>query len=173
MALSKCLRCGYGGIEPFHICRETSEKERNMYETRKEKLGRLGEELVARILGGTLSENKYDDVKDMTLPDGTQVEVKTQARWVKQRAFTMDQTTTGRNLQKCLEVDRLIFVEPGARNQIRIFECIDRTYRVQRPRGKETYLFDINNMKLITTVIDADLCEEMISVLGTPRDWLV
>lgn len=139
----------------------------------KEKLGRLGEELVAEVLGGTLSADYYDDVKDMTLADGTQVEVKTQVRWKRENAFTIDDTITGRNLEKCLEVDMLIFVEPGKNNIIRLYECTDRSYTVKRPRGIKTFLFPINRMKLIHETKNPLLCEEMIEAANTNRGWLV
>lgn len=140
--------------------------------TRKEILGQLGENLVAELLNGTLSEDKYDDVKDMVLEDGTHVEVKTQARWSVKNCFTMDETYTGRNLQKCLEVDRLIFVEPGRNDIIRVYECHDRRYSLSNPRGKETYCFPVDKMDLLYEITDHDLCEEMIANCGTARQWL-
>ncbi len=86
-----------------------------------EKAGAITERLVLNHLGGTLSEDKYDEDKDIILKDGTFVEVKTQVRYKKENAFTIDQTPTNNNLHKCLKVDRLIFVEIGKGYIIRFF----------------------------------------------------
>lgn len=142
-------------------------------EDRREHLGRLGEELVAKVLKGTLSYEKYDGEKDMVFGDGTYVEVKTQPRWKNANCFTIDETVTNNNINKCLNVDRLIFVEPGLNDNIRIYECIDRTYAIKKPRGKETYCFSVDNMKLITTIVDKDLCNKMISLSNTDKAWLI
>jgi len=144
-----------------------------LMEDRREHLGRLGEELVAKVLNGTLSHEKYDGEKDMVLGDGTYVEVKTQVRWKIPNCFTIDETVTNNNINKCLNVDRLIFVEPGLNNEIRIFEAVDRKYSIKKPRGKKTYCFGIDDMKLIATVTNKGLCEEMISLSKTDRSWLI
>jgi hypothetical protein len=139
--------------------------------TNKEKLGKIGEEIVSHFLNGTLSENKYDDKKDMIV-DGKFVEVKTQPRWKKENSFTVDESKTQNNFFKCLTVDRLIFVEPGKNDEIRIFECTDRSYRIMHPRKIETYLFDVSKMKLLISFKNHQICEQMISLSNTPRCWL-
>jgi len=138
----------------------------------KEELGLLGEKLVSKILGGTLSEDKYDMEKDLVLRDGTNVEVKTQPRWKMANCFTIDETHTENNIHKCLNVDRLFFVEPGLNDAIRVFECTDRSYSIRSPRGKRTYCFDIDNMTLVKTIHNKEICDRMISLSKTPLRWL-
>ena len=69
-------------------------------------LGYIGECVVAKYFGATMSKDRYDDEKDMILPDGTFAEVKTQNRFKCINAFTVDADKSS-NLNKCLTVDKL------------------------------------------------------------------
>jgi hypothetical protein len=111
----------------------------------------------------------------MTLPCGASVEVKTQVRWVKENSFTVSKTKTNNNIKKCVEVDRLIFVEPGRSDNIRFYECVDRSYStiLEEFTNSERYLFDIKKMKLIKTVKNKKVCNAMIKLSKTNKLWLV
>ena len=134
--------------------------------TNKEMLGKLGEDLVAKLLGATLSENKYDSVKDMTQLDGTKVEVKTQNRHPN-GSFTVNAMHVT-NLNKCLSVDRLIFVEYDQSNTIKVFECTDRKYRLvntkptrREPEGRIMVCWPIDKMTKLAEFEDAPLARQM------------
>lgn len=140
--------------------------------TNKEKLGKLGEDLVASILGGKLSENKYDTVKDMTAL-GKNVEVKTQNRHPN-GSFTVNaQHQT--NLRKCLSVDRLIFVEYDSTPNIKIYECTDRenytmvsTRPTQyEPNGRVMVCWPISKMTHLRTISNPVLAQEMRELSGS------
>ena len=142
------------------------------YTTNKEKLGKLGEDLVASILGGSLSENKYDTVKDMTAL-GKNIEVKTQNRHPN-GSFTVNaQHQT--NLKKCLSVDRLIFVEYDATSDIKIFECTDReNYNMvstrptsYEPQGRVMVCWPISKMTHLRTVNNPVLAQRMRELSGS------
>ena len=142
------------------------------YTTNKEKLGKLGEDLVASILGGSLSENKYDTVKDMTAL-GKNIEVKTQNRHPN-GSFTVNaQHQT--NLKKCLSVDRLIFVEYDATSDIKIFECLDREgYNMvstrptsYEPQGRVMVCWPISKMTHLSTVNNPVLAQRMRELSGS------
>ena len=139
---------------------------------RKELIGEIGEKHVIERLGGTLSEDKYDTEKDLTLPNGQKAEVKTQARWKTENSFTVDETYTNNNLRKCLNVEKLFFVEPGKNRTIRIYEALSREYRIKYPRNIETYLFSVNNMKLIDEVKDEEKWANLVSLIKTKMEWL-
>ena len=139
----------------------------------REKLGLIGEKIVAHYFGGILSENKFDEEKDMTLPDGSYAEVKTQIRWNLEHSFTVSSTVTENNIKKCVNVDRLFFVEPGRNKVIRIYECTDRKYKVKYPRNKKTYLFDINKMTLVHSFTNEKIWNEMTKLVQTPLKYLV
>lgn len=89
-------------------------------------LGSIGEGLVAEYFRSknytvTLSEDKFDSVKDMTI-DGKTVEVKTLVPIYKFNAFCLPVS----QWRKCEEVDRLIFVKVPDKNNydIVIYESI-------------------------------------------------
>ena len=76
------------------------------------KIGRIGEELVKEVLSEsgdmvTLSESKFDSVKDMIINDKFTVEVKTLVPIKKYNAFALGSS----QWRKCDEVDHLFFVE--------------------------------------------------------------
>lgn len=137
--------------------------------TNKEKLGYLGEKLVANILNLTLSENKYDPEKD-GIVNGTSilVEIKTQNRHPL-GFFTVD-TAYQNQLPKCLKVDRLIFVEYDESSKIKIWECHDRTYKIITTRaGKRMAGWKISDMKLIHTENNSYLAEKMRKLSGAKQ----
>lgn len=138
--------------------------------TNKEKLGKLGETLVAKLLNAKLSAYKFDSEKDMTTIHGanieTKIEVKTQNRHPN-GSFTVNAMHVT-NLNKCLSVDRLIFVEYDQTNTIKVFECTDRKYRIvntkptrREPEGRIMVCWPINKMTLLTEIEDAALAKEM------------
>ena len=138
--------------------------------TRNERIGQIGEDLVQELLGGTLSEDKYDMDKDLTLEDGTEVEVKTQARWVKENAFTI--TANSHNLQKCLDVDRLIFVEYGKNDNILIWEDNIRKHKVMRTPTGQRAVFPRSQMRIIATLDKPQEAAELRSLSGTDIKWM-
>lgn len=113
--------------------------------TNQERLGAIGEKIVAEVLNGVVSENKYDMEKDIILNDGTRVEVKTQVRYKHHNAFTID-TKYSNQIKKCTTVDRLIFVEYGRYGHIRLYECIDRNYSIIQVYSKKMAAFPIDKM---------------------------
>jgi len=144
--------------------------------TNKELLGRLGEELVANILGATLSEDKYDMKKDMILADGTCVEVKTQIRHPTNNCMTINSAHSN-NISKCLTVDRLVFVEFDDSDTIYVRECIERenyiTYRTRPapgyPHGRDMIGWPISKMRPIKEVYDPTLASKMRSLSSSTQ----
>lgn len=139
------------------------------YKSNEEKLGKLGEDLVADLLKAELSENKYDSVKDMTQSDGTKVEVKTQNRHPN-GSFTVNAMHVT-NLNKCLSVDRLIFVEYDSSDYIKVFECTDRKYNLvntkptrYEPEGRIMVCWPIHKMKKLAEIHNPELASEMRSL---------
>jgi hypothetical protein len=72
------------------------------------------------------------------------------------------------NIRKCLNVDKLIFVEPGLNFEIRVFECLDRTTLEDDKR----FLFPVKNMNLIRTITDETLNTIMIKLSKTDNKYL-
>jgi hypothetical protein len=72
------------------------------------------------------------------------------------------------NIRKCLNVDKLIFVEPGSNFEIRVFECLDRTTLEDDKR----FLFPVKNMNLIRTITDETLNTIMIKLSKTDNKYL-
>jgi hypothetical protein len=134
-------------------------------QTNIERNGARGEDLVARILNAVKSMNKYDCTKDMTEPDGTLVEVKTQVPWYLKGAFTVDMSKVT-NFRKCMSVDRLIFVEiPLSSNTIKIYECVNRSagQEFERTRGDNRRMWGwfIKDMALLHSVNDPKLAASL------------
>ena len=139
--------------------------------TNKEKLGSIGESIVAQLENATLSENKYDSVKDMTTQSGVNIEVKTQNRHPN-GSFTIN-VMYKTNFDKCLNVDRLVFVEYDHTDVIKVFECTDRTYNIintkptqREPMGRMMACFPINKMVKLAEIKDANKASEMRSLSG-------
>ena len=141
-----------------------------MDQNTRERVGILGEQFVAKLMKGRLSSDKYDSEKDMTLSDGTLVEVKTEVRYRKENAFTVDYSKKT-NLNKCVTVDRLLFVEYGTYGNIRIYECTDRTYRLVKAGYRTVAAWDIGKMKLIYDKPDK-LAHELVKLSVTPIKFL-
>ena len=137
--------------------------------TNKEKLGDVGEKLVANVLDLTLSENKYDPEKDgIVNGTSTLVEIKTQNRHP--AGFFTVNTAYQNQLPKCLKVDRLIFVEYDESNEIKIWECHDRTYKIILTRaGKRMAGWKISDMKLIHIENNLVLAEKMRKLSGAKQ----
>ena len=124
-------------------------------------LGYIGECVVAKYFGATMSKDRYDDEKDMILPDGTFAEVKTQNRFKRVNAFTVDADKSS-NLNKCLTVDKLFFVEFDWSDKIRIWDCVDRTYFITKTMyGLDRVCWPIQKMLLIHTYDNLKLAYEM------------
>lgn len=134
-------------------------------QTKIERNGERGENTVARILNAIRSMNKYDSEKDMTEPDGTLVEVKTQVPWYLKGAFTVDMSKVI-NYRKCMAVDRLIFVEiPLTGDIVRIYECIhrDKGMEFERTRGDNRRMWGwfIKDMVLLHTENNPELAASL------------
>jgi hypothetical protein len=117
--------------------------------TDSEILGDIGEVWYHAHFGGTPSTDKYDSVKDHTDEDGTQVEIKTQSRHP-YGCFTVN-TAYKNQLKKCLEVDKLIFIEYSLSDTIIVYECVDRTYHTTiTSKGLRMACWPIEDMVIIT-----------------------
>jgi hypothetical protein len=132
--------------------------------TNKEKLGELGEKLIEEYLKATRSKNRYDMEKDMIV-NATQikVEVKTQRRDIYRSMFTVN-TMHKNQVEKCVSVDKLIFVEYDETDDIKIWECTDRKYQIYRTSDDRIMAgWPINKMQLLDTITDKELASKMRS----------
>jgi hypothetical protein len=102
--------------------------------------------------------------KDMVDAQGNNVEVKTQNRYRAKNSFTVSMDHKNQ-LPKCLNVDRLIFVEYGNTNTINVWECTKpRSYQTSTTRdGRSIALFKINNMHRIAQISAPHLASLMRS----------
>lgn len=143
----------------------------------KVKLGKIGEELVAKYFGVPINEDFYDTEKDLLLPDGTKVEVKTQNRHPTKHLLTLRASNDRKglnNLLKCFTVDRLIFVEYDHSDVITLWECVNRKeyeiYTTSPAGGLITMVgFPIKNMSVLDTITDAKLASEMRSLSSSAQ----
>jgi len=140
------------------------------YTDNRKTMGELGEQLVALILGCTISEDQYDMRKDMIDSHGRTVEVKTQnrfdrSRWRLPSLFTIC-IDHYNQLPKCLKVDRLIFVEYDSSDYVRVWECTDRldfeTYTTKS--GKHMAGWSIQKMVLLHEVLNTELASTFRAV---------
>ena len=127
-------------------------------------LGKAGETLVSNFLQNEgwlvkTSVNQYDSKQDMIATRGdvtVTVEVKTQQPWHYQNAFTIKPN----QLQKCLDVDALIFVETPSRESgytVRMWNAVKRNYFTAKTQmGRSMACFDIDDMELMETYDDFD-----------------
>jgi len=133
----------------------------------KVELGRIGEDLVCNLLNGIRFADPYTRYGDLVDSNGKIVEVKTQVRFRKENAFTVDSSASNQ-LNKCMTVDRLIFVEFDRSDTIRIFEAPRKEHRTYQTTttsyGKSMALFPINEMSIIATVRDSVLARKMQSL---------
>lgn len=134
-------------------------------------IGGIGEHIVYNLLKREtervyFSEDKYDSRKDMTAADET-TEVKTLVRIKKYDAFV-----TGSNqIVKCMNVDRLFFVEIAYGDFIRVFESL----KPRRPfsrlfNGDTCYFFKLTDLKLYDTIHDSETAARLRAL--TPSKYL-
>jgi hypothetical protein len=125
-------------------------------------IGMLGERVVQGVFGGERSINMYDTEKDLLLPNGDKAEVKTQIRNRYKNSFTVPaDTVTGNQLHKCLTVKRLFFVEYGTSGHIRIYECVDRSFTIDKNNAGELACFPVDKMVLHFDKYLPKLCKKM------------
>jgi hypothetical protein len=134
-----------------------------------ETMGSLGENLVSKLMGVVLSEDKYDTVKDGILPDGSEIEIKTQNRHPTKDMFTISSVNNGNglpNIIKCFSVDNLVFVEYDSTDYIKIWLCTNRKkYNIFVTKsGKEMIGFPISEMTLLHDHYDPELAKKMRSI---------
>jgi hypothetical protein len=136
-----------------------------MTEDNKHLLGKLGEELVARLEKAILSEDKFDTIKDMIDSNGKNIEVKTQNRYRSKNIFSINTKSTT-NIKKCLTVDRLLFVEYDSTDIIKIYECIDKNsgYYYITNSNIKMFGWPINKMKLLHLYQNKTLAKKMRSL---------
>jgi hypothetical protein len=132
----------------------------------KSKTGDLGERLVARYyrsLGKSVEESLdlFDRKKDMTV-DTLSCEVKTQQPWHKESAFTVKSN----QIEKCLDVDLLIFVETPSKyngNCVKIYEIPKDKRQTKVMKTKDNrimHLYKKCNANLLTTITDDVIVEQ-------------
>lgn len=116
--------------------------------THEEILGDIGEIWYHAHFGGTPSIDKYDSEKDHTDKDGTAVEIKTQSRHPYQ-CFTIN-TANKNQLKKCVQVDKLIFIEYSLSDTIIVYECTNRVfYTTITDDGRRMACWPIEDMTVI------------------------
>jgi hypothetical protein len=143
--------------------------------TNQEKLGIIGENLYILYFGGVLSDDKFDSEKDIIEEDGTKVEIKTQPRWKKENCFTLNFYKKV-NYNKCLNVDKLIFIEPTKSGYINFYEAPSKEKRffyTKNVGNTKRYCMNVNACKLIKRVYEPIINEEMIRLTRTPIKYLV
>lgn len=123
-------------------------------------IGDIGETIAADTFGAIRSTDRFDSKKDMVIDFTNEtLEIKTQVRYVMKNVFAID-LKNRTNFDKCMTVDRLVFVEiPQSGTIIRMWECIDRkageTYSTSN--GKRKWGWYINKMRLIRQIDNAEL----------------
>ena len=130
--------------------------------TNRIKLGELGEALFCLLEKCKRSNDPFDSEKDAVDANGKTVEIKTQARYAYKNMFTIRAKMT--NINKCLNVDRLIFIEFDNSDTIGVFECIDRSKFVKYTTSNGTQMlgWPINdNMARLHSIKDKKLAELM------------
>jgi hypothetical protein len=130
--------------------------------TNQETLGTIGEIYYQAIFGGLLSHWKYDGEKDLIQPDGRKVEIKTQSRLRGSNAFTVNKANVN-NLNKCLHVDRLIFIEYSLSDTIIVYECTNRrsVFTTTIDDGTARSCWPIDQMEILKKVKHPKLAEIM------------
>ena len=130
-------------------------------------LGIIGENLVAEHLNGIRFADPYSRHCDLVDSNGNLVEVKTQVRWRTQNSFTVDMALSNQ-LKKCLEVDRLIFVEYDSSDNVVLWEApakSQRTFNAFTTKyGKNMAGFPISSMKVIQKIYNPQLASKMRSL---------
>jgi hypothetical protein len=129
---------------------------------RIQKIGKIGEELVQNSLLKhhkivTLSENKFDSVKNM-IADGETIEVKTLVPIRIENAFCIgsDQIT------KCLNVNRFMIVEISRGDTITIREYKNPRNPYKKWFGGDNcYFFKLTNGRIYDTIEDRSIAAEL------------
>jgi hypothetical protein len=116
-------------------------------------VGDIGEVLVKGTFCGQLSKDYWDSIKDGIDFFGNTFEVKTQARMTKDNTLSVELKQS----EKCLNVDRLIFVEYDNTKFIKIWQCIDINNHVQyrtqyRKDMIKWYIKDMISLAVISSV---------------------
>ncbi len=132
----------------------------------KVKLGKIGENLVASFYNIPLNENFYDKEKDLILPNGETIEVKTQNRYPGKNLFSIRSSMDRKglnNILKCMTVDHLIFVEYDKSDTIKLWECTNRKlYEIYTTSDMRTMIgFPISQMKLLHTYNNPHIAAQM------------
>ena len=150
----------------------------------KEKNGEIGEQLVHWLLGGTRNAeaDAFNSDLDQLDANGKTVEIKTQNRYGPKQykgrelnGFSVHKPScTGKyvtNFDKCMRVDRLIFVEyfpvqtwreekfdTKIHDRLNIWECMDRNDIFSYiANGREMVAWQIDSMKLLHTEHNPEL----------------
>jgi len=126
-------------------------------------IGQIGEMIFAELYDAKLSDNEFDEKKDMMV-NGLSVEIKTQNRHP--RGFFTAHLNKATNLEKCISVDKLIFIEYDHSDKIKIYECVDREYEIL-PKAKDGSIkvgWPIYKMNLLETIIQPDISEKLRSL---------
>ena len=137
-----------------------SEDKMQKQQTNKEIMGRLGEECLAARYDLVLSDDKYDMEKDAKDADGLNVEIKTQNRHPA-GFFTVNMKHTNQ-VTKCMEVDRLMFLEYDNSDTLKVWEC-PKTDEARRPKmirtrdGRAMAGWNIEKMDMVEEFEDAEL----------------
>ena len=137
-----------------------SEDKMQKQQTNKEIMGRLGEECLAARYDLVLSDDKYDMEKDAKDADGLNVEIKTQNRHPA-GFFTVNMKHTNQ-VTKCMEVDRLMFLEYDNSDTLKVWEC-PKTDEARRPKmirtrdGRAMAGWNIEKMDMIEEFEDTEL----------------
>jgi hypothetical protein len=134
------------------------------YKTNAEKLGYIGESIIAHHFDGDMSNDKFDQEKDIRLLDHRKVQVKTQNRHSGKNVFS-ENTMKKNAIENCMTVDRLIFVEYDGSSYIKIWECVDRESRTfyTTHYGDNMVGWFIDKMILLKTIYDKELAQQMRS----------
>ena len=137
-----------------------SEDKMQKQQTNKEIMGRLGEECLAARYDLVLSDDKYDMEKDAKDADGLNVEIKTQNRHPA-GFFTVNMKHTNQ-VTKCMEVDRLMFLEYDNSDTLKVWEC-PKTDEARRPKmirtrdGRAMAGWNIEKMDMVEEFEDTEL----------------
>jgi hypothetical protein len=139
-------------------------------DSNKHRLGDIGEKIVAHLENAIVSTDRYDIVKDLTDDQGKQIEVKTQNRHPSMGVFSIgaDKQT---NREKCMNVDRLIFVEYDSGPDIKVWECGPRenAMRYRTNSMKNMIGWPISEMTLLHTVNSPELAFKMRALLQSEQ----
>lgn len=130
--------------------------------TNQEVLGTIGEIYYQALFGGFLSNDKFDSEKDLVQADNKTVEIKVQSRFRGLNAFTLNKKHKT-NLNKCLIVDRLIFIEYSLSDTIIVYECTDRrsVFGTTTDDGRSMACWPIDQMQVLKKVKHPKLAEIM------------